>query len=314
MFFRILLLLVLPVFSVFANDSEFSPQQWLEKMSLAMKTLEYQGTVVFVQNGRIDTMRYFHTIKNGRHQERLLSLNSPMREVVRDAGKVSCIFEKSKKIVVNHRPVSQSFIVDLPEDFSLLNDIYHFSLKGDESVAMLPTRVVSIEAKDNYRYGRKIWIEKQHFLPLKVEVYDLSGETIEQVVFTDFKVGNGLAVSKIDANLEKSLVLNIHQDKKAAVEKADFILKELPQGFKTVFFTQMDSSSSEQPVEHLLISDGFSAISIYRESKSANIQLGLQTVGIVNSFTRNIDDSQITVMGEVPENSVQLIAQGIEFR
>jgi sigma-E factor negative regulatory protein RseB len=312
--FRLLLTFFLPAFCAVADSIDSSPQQWLEKMSHAMKTLEYQGTIVFAKNGRLDTMKYFHTINHGLQQERLLSLNSPMREVIREAGKVRCIFKKSNKIVVNHRPVSKSFIVDLPIDFSNLKDIYHYSMKGDESVAMLPARIISIEAKDKFRYGRTIWIDKKHFLPLKVEVYNLSGETLEQVVFTELLVGNKLDFVHPDSKIKKPQVLNIYQQQSSPPEKADFILEKIPPGFKTVFFTKIDSENSTQPVEHLLLSDGFSSISIYRESKSANIQQGLQTLGVVNSFTHNINNFQITVMGEVPANSVQLIAQGVKFR
>lgn len=314
MSFRLLLTFFLPVFCAIADDIDYSPQQWLEKMSKAMKMLDYQGTVVFVQDGRIDTMKYFHTVTNGLQKERLLSLNSPMREVIREAGKVRCIFKKSNKIVINHRPVSQSFILDLPTDFSKLKDIYQFSIKGDESVAMLPARIISIEAKDRFRYGRSIWIDKQHFLPLKVEVYNLAGKTIEQVFFTDLLVGNKLSFAEANPEIEKAEVLNVYQQQTSTFDKAGFVLEDVPVGFNTVFYTQMDAENVKQPVEHLLISDGFSSISIYRESKSANIQLGLQSLGVVNSFTHNIDDSQITVMGEVPENSVQLIAQGVKFR
>ena len=56
--------------TVLANEPELSAQQWLEKMSLSMKTLNYQGTVAFFKNGRLDTMKYFHAIDNGQEQER----------------------------------------------------------------------------------------------------------------------------------------------------------------------------------------------------------------------------------------------------
>jgi sigma-E factor negative regulatory protein RseB len=64
----------------------------------------------------------------------------------------------------------------------------------------------------------------------------------------------------------------------------------------------------------LLLSDGFSSISVYREAKAGDIQLGLQTLGSVNSFSRVIDNFQITVLGEVPAQTVQFIAQGVKFR
>ena len=311
---RLLFVFVLSISCVFADESEMTGQQWLEKMSHAMETYNYHGTVAFFKSGRLDTMKYFHATNEGLQQERLLSLNSPMREVIREGGKVSCVFKKSNKVVVNHRPVSGSFIVDLPTDFSASNSVYQFSLKGEESVAMLPSRVISIEAKDPYRYSRKIWIDKQFFLPLKIEVYDLSGARLEQVVFTDLQVVENLAIVRADSNIEITNIKHIHQEESSAVEMAGFVLENVPAGFQTIFFTRMNRSNSEQAVDHLLLSDGFSSISVYRELKEENIQLGLQTLGTVNSFTHVIDDFEITVMGEVPAETVQFIAQGIKFR
>ena len=311
---RSIIVFLLFTASVLANEAELKAQQWLEKMSLSMKTLNYQGTVAFFKNGRLDTMKYFHATDNGLEQERLLSLNSPMREVIREAGKVSCVFKNSQKIVVNHHPVSQSFIVDLPSEFSAASINYNFSLREEESVAMLPTRVISIQAKDKYRYDRKIWISKQYFLPLKMEVYDLSGETLEQVVFTDLKVENQSKFVSTSNKLEDTRVKDTDQSESSSVEKADFVLENIPPGFQTVFFIRMKMGDLTQSADHLLLSDGFSSISVYREEKADDVQLGLQTLGSVNSFSLVIDDFQITALGEVPAQTVQFIAQGVKLR
>jgi sigma-E factor negative regulatory protein RseB len=307
----VLLLRSIIVFSLFtatvlANESELKAQhwlekmslsmktlnyQWLEKMSLSMKTLNYQGTVAFFKNGRLDTMKYFHATDNGQEQERLLSLNSPMREVV-----------------------SQSFIVDLPVEFSASSINYHFSLGDEESVAMLPTRVISIQAKDKYRYDRNIWIDKQYFLPLKMEVYDLSGGTLEQVVFTDLKVAKKSEFVNTNIKLENTKIEHIHQLESSSFNEADFVLENIPSGFQTVFFIRMEMDGSAQTVDHLLLSDGFSSISVYREAKADDIQQGMQTLGSVNSFSLVIDDFQITALGEVPAQTVQFIAQGVKLR
>ncbi|KAF3981142.1 MAG: outer membrane lipoprotein-sorting protein [Methylococcales symbiont of Hymedesmia sp. n. MRB-2018] len=279
-----------------------------------MKTLNYQGTVAFFKNGRLDTMKYSHAVDQKTEQERLLSLNSPMREVIRDAGTISCIFNKSKKMIVNHRPVSQSFIVDLPIDFSALNTIYRYSLGEEESVAMRSSQTVFIKPIDQYRYPRKIWIDREHFLPLKVEVYNLLGETLEQVVYTDIRVVDKLKFVKVGKNLDDANITHIHLQETVTLGKTDFILDKQPIGFQMVFFTRMDTGSSDEKVDHLLLSDGFSSVSVYREFKSDDTQLGIQTLGSVNSFTRIAEDYQITAMGDVPVKAVEEIAQGITFQ
>lgn len=288
--------------------------KWLEKMGRAMKSLNYQGTVAFMKNGQLDTMKYIHATKDGIEQERLLSLNSPMREVIRDSGKVSCTFKETRKRVVNHRPVSQSFILDLPRQISALSSLYDVIIRGEASVAMRPALIIDIEPKDDFRYRRKIWLDREQALPLKVEVYDLNGTILEQVVFTDISVEQQIPFAETDAREEAGMeVQHIHQVQSESFDKASFVLDYLPAGFQKVFFTRMSMHKSARPVDHMLLSDGFSSISVYLDDKDENIASGLHSVGSVNSFTRMVDDSMVTVMGEVPAETVELIANGIRF-
>lgn len=286
----------------------------LQQMQQAMATLNYSGTIAFMENGQLDTMKYFHAAKDGAEQERLMSLNSPMREVIRDSGKVSCTFKDSHKKIVNHRPVSQSFIIDLPENLANLAQWYEINITGEESVAMRPALVVDIQPRDNYRYGRRIWLDKENNLPLKVEVHGADGETLEQVVFTDLTVAEQIAFVNERQQHETSEVQHIHQLHSEPFDQASFELESLPAGFEKVFFSRMSMHKSGKPVDHLLLSDGFSSISIYLDDHGEDIQEGLHTVGSVNSYTRFFSDRQATVMGEVPASTVQFIAHGIRFQ
>ncbi len=296
--------------SIFAADDN-SGLEWLESMSHAMKTLSYQGTVAFMKNGQLDTMKYIHAASGGREQERLLSLNSPMREVVRDSGKVSCTFKETQQRIINHRPVSQSFIIDLPHRIPAMLDVYSVSLKGEESVAMRPAYVIEIQPRDVYRYSRKIWLDKEQLLPLKVEVYRKDGTILEQVVFINISVEQSIPFVETDEHEENLNVQHIHQVQSESFANASFVLDNLPAGFERVFFTRMSMHKSSRPVDHLLLSDGFSSISIYLDDKGTEIDSGLHTVGSVNSFTRVVDDFQVTVLGEVPAQTVEYIARGI---
>lgn len=307
-------MLLLSTRTVFAADLELNARQALTKMTHAMRVLNYQGTVAFLRNGKLETMKYFHAAEEGIEQERLLSLNSPLREIIRDADKVSCLFKSTQQVVVDHRPVGRSFLVDLPQNLDELSAIYDFEIVGEENVAMLPAYVVAIQPKDDFRYVRKIWIEQQQFLPLKVAVYDLSDTILEQVVFTDLQVKETLPFVEVKFGEASGAVKHIHQLQSQASDKAAFVINSLPTGFQEIFFTRRPMHNSNQPVDHLLLSDGFAAVSIYMENKNTTMQQGLQAVGAINSYSRTIDDWQLTVMGEVPAKTVKFIAEGIKLR
>lgn len=311
---RFFVVLLLSIGIVSARESELKGQQVLEKMNHAMEVLNYQGTVAFLKNGKLEPMKYVHAADKGVQQERLTSLNSPLREIVRDAGKVSCLFKETQRMIVDHRPFERSFLVDVPKNLDEMGDIYQFEMVGEENIAMLPSYVVAIQPKDNARYPRKIWIEKKQFLPLKVVLYDDSGVPLEQVVFTEIEVKDVLPFVDKKFSDDARLAQHIHQLQSQTSEQATFILPELPKGFREVFFTRKPMRNSEQPVDHLLLSDGFTSVSIYMEKKSAAMESGLQSVGAVNSFSRTINKYQLTVMGEVPAETVKTIAEGIKLR
>ncbi len=310
---RLIVVLLLSVGTTHAEEFKINAQEALLKTTQAMSNLNYHGTVAFLRNGKLETMKYFHASGNGIEQERLVSLNSPLREIVRDAEQVTCIFKSTQQTVVDHRPFERSFLVDLPKNLNDLDAGYSFSVVGEEDIALLPAYVISIKPKDNYRYIRKIWIDKQQYLPLKVEVYDLSGASLEQFVFTELQVKKDLPFINIKAaSTEKSR--HIHQLESQSSKQAAFELGNLPTGFKEIFFARMPVKNSAQPVDHMLLSDGIASVSVYMETKNTLLQPGLQSVGAVNSFSRVIENSELTVMGEVPAETVELIAQGIKLR
>lgn len=313
MLIRILIALLLTVSIAYADNNAASAQQWLEKMQAAMKNLNYQGTVVFIKNGQLDTMKYQHSLVNGLEQERLFSLNSPLREITRKSNEVSCLFKETHEKVINHHPIDSSFIINFPQTIDAINQNYLLGLDGEESVAMQAAQIVSIKPKDQLRYARKVWIAQQNFLPLKVETYHSDGSVLEQVVFTHLQIENNSLKQDQLSDEQAVHVKHLHATQAEPYEKAPFVLKNWPNGFETVFFIPNSLQKNQKPVDHLLISDGFASVSVYLEPKSAQGINGLHSLGLVNSVSRVMGDFQITVLGEVPVNTVELIAEGISL-
>ena len=297
-----------------AGEPELDARQVVVKMNHAMEVLNYQGTVAFLRNGKLEPMKYVHAAENGIEQERLTSLNSPLREIIRGAGQVSCLFKETQQTLVDHRPFERSFLVDVPKKLDDIDATYQLERVGEENVAMLPSYVIAIRPKDNARYPRKIWIEKQRFLPLKAVVYDNSCVPLEQMVFTEIEVKDALPfvdVQRLDADYPAR---HIHQAQPQSSDQAAFVASELPKGFKEIFFTRKPMHDAGQPVDHLVLSDGFTLVSIYMENKTAAMPSGLQSIGAVNSYSRTLDNYQLTVMGVAPAETVKLIAEGIKLR
>lgn len=309
---RFLLFYLLLIASAFADDGQqLTAQQWLKNVSDAMKTLSYHGTVVFMKNGQIDTMKYQHSVEKGVEMERLVSLNTPLREITRHSGEISCLYKETSQKVESHHPIDRSFIVNLPLNPEHISDQYLLAVAGQEMIAMRPAQVIAILPKDNLRYARKIWVDTATSLPLKVEVYSLEGNTLEQVLFTDLVIDDTNISSQAQQNVHGQ---HYHEFKAEAFENSPYRLENLPAGFEKIFFIRTSMQQSKKQVDHLLISDGFSNISIYFEAKGNKGVEGLRSLGPVNSFSRVIDDVQITAMGEVPMETIQWVANSVDVR
>ncbi|PPD19634.1 MAG: transcriptional regulator [Methylomonas sp.] len=298
-----------------ADDQAVSGQQWLEKADVAMQSSTYQGMVVFLKNGRVDIMKHSHSFENGDEIETLTSLNSPLREITRHGSRVSCTLKDTQQEVEAPRPTDRSLIVNLPINSQVLEDQYLLTTAGQEIVALRPTQVIAVLPKDDLRYARKIWIDTETFLPLRAEVYGLDGTVLEQVMFADLTVSGSSREPAIHAKH-----VEYHERvKKQAAEKFNqsrFLLEYWPPGFEALFFADKAMLTSKKTVEHLLLSDGFSNLSIYFEAKEPRERglEGLRTLGAVNSFSRTVGDIHVTVLGEVPARTVELIAKGIVLR
>jgi sigma-E factor negative regulatory protein RseB len=306
--------------AVSAQENPPTAKQILQKMVKAMEVSNYQGTVVFLKNDKLEAMKYFHTSAKDKEQERLVSLNSPPREIVRNSDEITCLYKLTQQVIVDHRPYEHSFIVDVPKNLDELDASYQFEVVGEEDVAMLPSYVVAIKPKDDFRYIRKIWIAKEQFLPMKAVVYDLAGVVLEQVVFTEMQVNKQQASKVTEAAGVPAPSGIAHEVSSDSSNQAAFEVTALPQGFKQIFFSRKPLHQSDQPVDHLLLSDGFASVSVYLESKKADsspdsrIPEGIHSVGAINSMSRTLADSQLTVLGEVPAPTVKFIAEGVKLR
>ncbi len=297
-----------------AYAEEQTAAEYLGKMRQAMHTLNYQGTVVFMENGALDAVHYRHAVVRGREQEQLISLNSPAREIIREAGTVQCIFKETGQSVVDHRPLNHSFLIDFPQDIGRLEQFYRFENKGMETVAMRPCHRIDIMPRDDYRYAWRIWIDKDVFLPLKIELLDLTGKALEQVVFTDLSLPATIPFISLDDTSEDK-VRHIHQTTNQPQATWPFILKNIPPGFETQFYTQKPiHKASEYSVSHLLLSDGLSSVSVYLDQADDSLGDSQESLGSVNSVTRILGDKLLVVLGKVPPKTVQFIAKGVVLK
>ncbi len=302
---------------VFAEQSSQSgANAWLTSMKQAVRELSYQGVVVYLRDGIMESMRFYHAVVGGIEQERMLGLNGPMREVIRDPDKVTCYFPDTRTVFVEYRPSNRLFFVNLPDDFETTKQYYDFNLRGRDTIAQRPVQLISIDPKDHFRYSRKLWIDMDTKLPLKFELIDENDRVVEQMVFTSLTVEKSIPPEELGPTTKvDQFTWNVHRHEAMNVDSLNWSLHNIPAGFQMASYTRLKQNADDPSVEHIMLSDGFSSVSIYIDQlKDKTIKDQFRRIGAINSYTRKVQDYLITVMGEVPERTVRVIGDGLRYQ
>jgi sigma-E factor negative regulatory protein RseB len=71
---------------------------------------------------------------------------------------------------------------------------------------------------------------------------------------------------------------------------------------------------SSEPVAHLVFTDGIASVSVFVEPRKPDSKPseGPARVGSSSAFSTVIDGHQVTAVGEVPPNTVELIAKQVK--
>src|SRR5918996_1609169 len=176
-------LLSLPI-RLEAEDTSVQARLIINQMTVATKTLNYDGIFVYIRGGHVASMRIIHKADDNGEQERLISLSGPAREVIRKKGEVTCIFPDNRAVMVDKRPPHHFLASALPQPIEKIADFYSFSVLGGDRIAGRPTWVVEIRPKGEDRYGYRLWIDTSTHLLLRSNIIDASGKVLEQVLFT----------------------------------------------------------------------------------------------------------------------------------
>ncbi len=318
MLIRSSLVLSLALVSPFAWCGELpTAEQLLEKMTTALKTLNYKGTFVHIAGDNVESMSIVHGSDNRGELEHMLSLNGEAREVIRTHSLVTCIWPDSQSVVVsqskprNPLPTLDAAIAD--------NEVYQLALVDSDRVAGVDTHVLEIQPRDEYRYGYRLWVDKESSMLLRSMLFDQNNKAIEQVMFTSIAYPQ-----KIDGSLFKTRVSENQvswREPKAVVpaEQPDRVqFENLPIGYSKISEQYRPMPINDGPVSHVMLSDGMSSVSVYVEHVMKADQdkslMGHSSMGAMNAFSLSLENGFVTAVGEVPMEAVKSIAEAARLK
>lgn len=298
---------------------------WLMKINNAARELNYTGTFVYVEGHRIESMRVTHRASDGDMRQRIYSLNGAPREVIRDDEQVWCYIPDKKVGLHAYRQVSkQGFPNLLPRGLEHLVKYYNVYMGAEGRTADRQAQQIMVVPKDEFRYGYDLWADKETGLLLKAALLDQHKEPIEQYLFTNVEIGGEIAVEKLEPVTPKAelvwygdATLGKFSSPAEEMLSGNWTIGDVPEGFSLTRKIKRLSPMREKMVEHYVYSDGLATVSVFVEKleDDSGVRIsGINKMGAVHAFGREIDGHQVTVVGEVPSQTVDLIGTSVESK
>jgi sigma-E factor negative regulatory protein RseB len=285
------------------------PFQWLKRIVEARRTVNYEGDFVYLHNGQITTMRIVRQSEQDGDRERLAALDGPVREVVRDRDRVTCTLPKDQSVVADTH-----YLPEGPWPQSLLQHLdqvmahYDLTLGRPDRVAGRETQSLEARPRDALRYGHRLWVDRATGLLLKSELVGKAGNALEEVVFTQVTVLDTIPAEHLKpsaAGRQTSFqhpVLDPPRGKRWTVER-------LPPGFQLEGREQHLAEGGM--MQQLVYTDGLATVSVFIEHRDHEGLSGLSRLGAISAYGACYGDWQVTVVGDVPEATVEMIGESV---
>lgn len=297
-------------------SADAGADDWLVRMGEAASGLDYDGVFIHVDGNEIDTMRIVHKVRDDGVHERLYSLNGTPREVIRDPEKVWCFMPDRKMGVLGPRSGRQAgFPGFMISNLEQITESYTLVLGEQGRVADRIAQIVHINPRDAMRYGYELWADMETGLLLKSVLVDADKTPLEQYQFASIEIGNVIPDAALEPVTPRS-ELEWRRDRKpprvSSGEGSRWKVNALPEGYRVVNTIQRWMPMEEEPVEHIVISDGLGAISVFIERPADDVTTeALSRMGAVTAYSTGRDGWQVTVIGEVPPAAVKLIGSSL---
>jgi sigma-E factor negative regulatory protein RseB len=202
-------------------------------------------------------------------------------------------------------------------------------------VADIDAVEVFFKPRHESRWPVRAWIDKKTSLVVKCQKLDAQGAVLEQVAFTQFSLTTktnganpGGGANSTGAPTTGGLTSSFMGVKDWKVRDASMValapapsLKYKPEtlkGFEIVGVYQRAAKTDQAPfsIRRYVLSDGIATVSVFVQSRSVAGPLTerVRRNGALTMLSREIQEAWVTVMGDVPPETLRQFAQTIEWK
>lgn len=269
---------VLGVAPALANEGS----ELLRSMQSAVHSLSYHGKLVFSKGGELSEYQIEHQPGQGSSAETVIKLDKD--NTASGQQQFSLINSNSLRL-----PNQQAYSIDIG---------------GEARVAGLPCKVVVVRPKDKMRYLHRYCISPDSGMLLRYSVMNRQQQLLEQFMFTQLSVGAGGQAQQNSEVIQRAPVAADSM----MPETWDF--SDLPRGFDV---TQVSQIPGKANAHQIVLSDGLTFVSVFIEpgDVTGDTKKHFPASGATNILTHKTAQHTVTMVGEVPRETLQAIQNGL---
>ncbi|MBP6122591.1 MULTISPECIES: sigma-E factor regulatory protein RseB [Providencia] len=296
-----------------ASASQQDAEVLFKEMGSAAQNLSYEMSFMTFSPQTIVPVRYRHAIINGVPISQMIQMDSSRREIVQKGDEISYFEPGFDAFSLNGKNIVDNLPAVLFADYQKIEPYYNFIDAGRTHIGDKPALVIRIISKDNSRFNYVILVDEETKLPLRVDLLDSNNQTLEQfrvisTVLDSKTVSDSLmALSKV--NLPPLLIYP-----KNSNPSFKWQVGMLPPGFEEIS-RSLRKLGDNDTVETAMFSDGLFtfSVNITNTNQGSLLDVPLQN-GRRTIYSMTKKQNVITIIGELPLSTAQLVAGSVQFR
>lgn len=302
-----------------AQAATRSVNEWLARMHEGSRQRAYVGTLVVSAGSSMSASKIWHVCDGNQQMERIDTLTGTPRTTIRRNNDVITFVPEAKTALVEKRDSLGMFPELLRTPSNLIPQFYQAREVGVQRVAGHLADMVEILPRDDLRFGYRIWSEQQSGLVVKLQTLGQQGGVLEQMAFSELQMDAPVSMEKLKKLMKDTRGYEVHKPalRKTTAEAEGWRLKEPVPGFSAMSCHTRDSGTSQPPGTapmQWVFSDGLASVSLFVEpfDPQRHVQESSAVVGATHSVSRRVGEHWLTVLGEVPEQTLRRFALALE--
>ena len=301
-------------------------RMWLMRIHNAASQRNFQGTFVVSSAGGVSSARISHFHVGSDQFEHIEPLDGQARHVLRHNSLVHTLWPRARVALVEQRDVLNSFPSLLLDGDDRIGEFYEIQPQRTERVAGHDATLLILKPRDEFRFGYRLWADRDTGLLLRAEVLNERGEVIEVSAFSDVAIG---VRSQPELILQPMRKLDGYRIVKprltpTKLEAEGWSVKQSVAGFRQLncirrpleMLLNPDTDLRPAQTVQSVFSDGITYVSVFIEpyDEQRHLQPMLSASGATQTLVSRRGDHWFTIVGDVPAVTLRAFLAAFERR